>query len=141
MIDKSNTIGELTEMEVMLAARRLGIKISIPFASNLRYDQIWDINNKLYRIQIKHANVSEDGSAFSVSGKSASAGKYIKDEIDAIVTYHNNILYFIPIDEIGQSGKTLRLRLTKNTLNQPQINWAYDYIIHRKLNIEICDGV
>lgn len=137
MKNKGNLIGKQTEMEVMLAATKLGIDISIPFSNDLRYDQIWDISGKLYRIQIKHANLSEDGSSFSISGKSSSAGKYSDNEIDAIVTYLNGILYFVPINEIGQNGKTLILCHNKNTINQPQINWAYDYIIQRKLNILI----
>lgn len=134
-MNEGNLIGELTEIEVMLAARRFGINISIPFGNNLRYDQIWDVNGKLYRIQVKHARVSDDKSSFYISGKSAAGGGYNDSEIDAIVTIHNNVLYFIPINEIGQSGKTLRLFHNDNTINQPQIHWAYNYVVQNKLKL------
>ena len=131
-INKDNLIGELTEIEVLLCARKLGIDVSIPFGNNFRYDQIWDVNGKLYKIQIKHANMASDGSGFHVSGKS-STGKYDSTEIDAIVTSLNGIIYYIPSNEIGQGGKTLRLHHTPNTISQPQIRWAYDYVLERKL--------
>lgn len=45
--------GKITEMQVATAFLQLGYQVSQPLVSDSRYDFIVDINNKLYRIQVK----------------------------------------------------------------------------------------
>ena len=53
MLQPSALIGMTTEAEVLAAALNLGISVSLPFGGSDRYDQIWEINGKLLKIQIK----------------------------------------------------------------------------------------
>ena len=52
----SKEIGNLTELQCITALYELGCDVSIPFGNSQKYDVIIDYNNKLYRVQIKHAN-------------------------------------------------------------------------------------
>mgnify|MGYP002512824013 CR=1 FL=1 len=81
MINNGNTnfIGNTTELDVLAYISRLHYYVSIPFGGNARYDQIWDINGKLYKVQIKTSNISDDGSVISFN-----TGKY--DEAIALLS-------------------------------------------------------
>lgn len=133
-------IGEQTELTVLILAHRLGINVSIPWGDGLRYDQIWDVNGTLYRIQIKHARIMDDGNTIEIPGKSSTRKKgktknirYTKDEVDAIVTVYKDTLYFIPIGEMSAT-KRLRFEGTKN-FQQANINWARDYEVVNQLQL------
>ena len=45
----TNLQGKITELEVMSYIIKKGFSVSIPFGDKDRYDQIWDINGKLYK--------------------------------------------------------------------------------------------
>ena len=49
-------LGNLTELQCMTYLYELGYSISIPFGNADKYDLILDIDNKLYKIQIKHSS-------------------------------------------------------------------------------------
>lgn len=133
-------IGEQTELMVLLKAHQLGIDVSIPWGDDLRYDQIWDVNGKLLKIQIKTARLSLDKSTIIVSGRSSNRAKgmcfhktYSKKEVDAIVTIYNDNLYYIPVEEMA-SSKRLRLHPTGNK-QLKNISWASNYILEKQLNV------
>ena len=48
--------GNLTELQCMARLYELGCSISIPFGNSDKYDLIMDINDKLYKVQIKHSS-------------------------------------------------------------------------------------
>lgn len=132
-------IGEQTELQVLFAARELGINVSIPWGDGLRYDQVWDVNGKLLRIQIKTAKEIDEGTAITfpckstnrIHGKSVSQ-RYTPEEVDAIVTIYKNQLYYVPIEETTSTDKKLRFSLPKNK-QFTNINWAVDYRVEQKL--------
>lgn len=131
-------IGEQTELQVLFAARELGINVSIPWGDGLRYDQIWDVNGKLLRIQIKTARELDEGTAIVIPGKSTNRihgksvnQKYTPDEIDAIVTFYKNQLYYIPVSELSNEKK-LRFSTPRNK-QITNINWAIDYVVEQQL--------
>ena len=125
-------IGLPIETEVMCFAQNNGIIVSIPFGGHERYDQIWDINGKLLRVQIKKSSLLDDGSGFQFAGKNT-AGKYTADQVDGIATIHDGKCYFIPID---QCSNIIRLRYTiPNNANVKQTKFAYDYELKRILKI------
>lgn len=132
-------IGEQTELQVLLKARELGINVSIPWGDGLRYDQIWDVNGKLLRIQIKTASVIDEGTAITIPCKSTNrihgksvSQKYLPNEIDAIVTIHNDKLYYIPVDQLCATEKKLRFSIPKNK-QFTAINWAVDFRVEVQL--------
>lgn len=137
-IMSSKQIGNLTELQCITRFYALGYSISIPYGDSNKYDFILDINNHLYKIQCKHANVhqNEDGVDDYISidttwqsgysrGSNFTYHTYSNDEIDYFVTHYNNKNYLINVDKC-HTQKTLRILPPKN--NQIKgINFLEDY--------------
>lgn len=121
------TIGHQTELEVASIASKMGIEVSIPLNPESRYDQIWDIKGKLFKIQVKTSTLSESGEFIQFSCQAKQV--YKENEIDALVTTHNGKLYYIPFTEMNKSSyKRLYFNLQKKSaMNYQQVNWAEDY--------------
>ena len=132
----TNQIGAITELEVLLYMTKLGYTVSIPYGDKERYDQIWDINGKLIRVQIKTANPIDDvESAILVYCYSTSNGKkhkYTKDEIDYFATYWKNKVYLIPVEQCS-TQKILRFSAPNTITNLKIVNWAKDYEVEEVL--------
>lgn len=124
----TNQIGKMTEVNILSYLVNHGYSVSLPFGDKDRYDQIWDINNKLYKVQIKTSRwIDEEHSGITFSCCTVRNGKrhgYQSDEIDLFATYIDNKLYVVPIDDC-LAGK--KLRFSSKQPNQPNINWAKDY--------------
>jgi hypothetical protein len=131
MINTGNTnfIGNTTELDVLAYISRLHYYISIPFGGNARYDQIWDINGKLYKVQIKTSNISDDGSVISFN-----TGKYDASEIDGFATFFNGKCYYIPYEKTSTKEVKLRFNLPENS-NPKNIKFAFDYEVERILQL------
>lgn len=128
----SKQIGNITELETMLAFIRLGYNVLTPYGDCERYDFVVDVKGKFLRIQSKTSHSDDDGASFSFSGRSChrKAGQlvhhtYTNEEIDYFVTSFNGKCYLIPVDECGV-GKRLRILPTKNGQTRG-ISWAKDY--------------
>ena len=120
-------IGHQTELEVALLATKMGIEVSMPINPECRYDQIWDIKGKLIKVQIKTATLSESGEYIQFNCQAKHI--YKENEVDALVTIHNGILYLVPFEEMNKSSyKKLYFNLQKKSaMNYHQVNWAEDY--------------
>ena len=46
----TNIKGKISELEILTLITKLGYSVSLPFGDKDKYDQIWDINNKLLLI-------------------------------------------------------------------------------------------
>jgi hypothetical protein len=125
----TNFKGNSTELEVLAYISRLNNYVSIPFGGNARYDQIWDINGKLYKVQIKTSSLADDGSAIVFS-----TGKYDSSEIDGFATYYNGKCYYIPHDRASTSSVKLRFNLPEGS-DPKNIKFAFDYEVERILNL------
>ncbi len=134
-MENTNYKGKVTELQVLLYITQLGYSVSIPYGDKDRYDQIWDIDGKLLRVQIKTASaLDEENSAIQFSCKSTCNGKahlYTGKEIDYFATFWDNKCYLIPVSECSNSKK---LRFFNNKSNQIKgINWAKDYEVEEVL--------
>lgn len=131
MCSKGNTnfIGNSTELDVLAYISRLNNYVSLPFGGNARYDQIWDINGKLYKVQIKTSKLSEDCSVISFN-----TGKYEASEIDGFATFYNGKCYYIPLELASSTEVKLRFNLPKGC-NPNSIKFAFDYEVERILNL------
>ena len=131
MISERNTnfIGNSAELDVLAYISRLNNYVSIPFGGNARYDQIWDINGKLYKIQIKNSKLSDDNSIISFN-----TGKYEANEIDGFATFCNGKCYYIPLEKASSTEVKLRFNLPENS-NPKNIKFAFDYEVERILNL------
>lgn len=126
----TNILGKTTELEVLLYVTKKGISVSIPFGDKDRYDQIWDINGKLIRVQIKtsHLYTKNTGKAIEFKTTGTSNGKttcYSEDEIDYFATFWDNQVYVVPVNETS-SKKVLRF---ESSINSSNISWAEDYTL------------
>ena len=133
-------MGNITEIECMLAFLKLGYNVLTPYGDCERYDFVADINGKLIKIQVKHAcdsHINEGYITFKTSNKTTKNGsfvkhKYTEEQIDYFATYYNNQCYLIPVSEIGSSSKTLRFKPPAN--NQIKgITFAKDYELEEVL--------
>ena len=132
-------IGNITELEVLTYITKLGYQVSIPFGDRERYDQIWDIDGKLIRIQIKTSHlISKDMGAIKFSCRSShrKCGKcvnthYTKNEIDYFATMWDNQCYLVPIEETS-TEKVLRFEPPANGQIKG-ITFAKDYKVEEVL--------
>jgi hypothetical protein len=148
--------GAIAELAVQLAATKLGIDVYKPVAEGGRYDMIFDLDPKLWRVQCKWA--SRYGEVIVVrcySNRRAREGLrrrlYTADEIDAFAAYCLELdrCFFVPIAEAPTNELRLRLSVPRN--NQRQlIRWADDFDFEARLKQpqgavaqlgERCDGI
>lgn len=131
----SKQIGNITEVELMLAFLKLGYNVLSPYGDCERYDFVVDINGKFYKIQSKTASTTDEGASFTISTSSCNRKDgsfvhhtYSKEEIDYFGTVFDGICYLIPVECCQGRDKRFRLLSTKN--NQTRgISWAKDYLL------------
>ena len=126
--------GNLTELQCLMAFAEQGLKVSIPYGENCRYDFILDVKGTLLKIQCKssHFITSKEGfefKCFSINAtrKGVFETKYTKDEIDYFATYCNGQCYLVPIEECGTT-KILRFAYPKNG-QKKGISLADNYLL------------
>lgn len=128
----SHFIGEITEQQVALEFLKLGYLVSKPLVTSSRYDFVVDINNKLYKIQVKTGTLKEDSyiefstSTSHTNTKGTKNLTYSEDEVDFFATIYNNECYLIPIQVCGKRAQRLRIIPTKNGQTKG-ITFAKDY--------------
>ncbi len=130
-----NQQGNLTESKIITYILSKGYFVSLPFGGKEKYDQIWDIDGNLYKIQIKtsHPYSKNKGDAIEFNTTGTSNGKttyYTKADIDYFATIWNNQVYVVPVENTS-SKKVLRF---KSNSKQPNINWAKDYTFENIFN-------
>ena len=129
--------GNLTELQCISEFVKLGYTVSIPYGDDAKYDFIVDINNNLYRIQVKTASMkNEDKIQISCISthknfKGTSVGRYTKKDIDFFATYWDGMCYLIHVEECGKV-KSLRFNCTTN--NQTKgITYAENYEMQKQI--------
>ena len=117
----SHFIGEITEQEVALEFLKLGILISKPLVQSSRYDFIADVNNRLYKIQVKTCTEKEGGNYFDFATSTSHTNtqgtlniSYTADDVDFFATIYNGQCYLIPFELCGKRSQRLRLMPTLN---------------------------
>lgn len=128
--------GNITELQCMTAFIENKCNISIPYGDNCKYDFIPDIENNLYKIQVKTCRPVGENDAITFSCRTTHVNcnetkneKYSATDIDYFTTYWDNQCFLIPVNECG-SEKTLRLNIPKNgQINK--ISFAEEYKIEK----------
>ena len=133
----TNQKGKITELDVLSYVIKKGYSVSIPFGDKDRYDQVWDIKGKLYKIQVKTSKpIDNIQSGIQFACYTVCNGKkhtYTKEDVDYIATIYNNQLYVVPIEECSVEKK---LRFFSKQPNQPHINWAKNYTFEEVFGVE-----
>ena len=126
--------GALTELKCQMFLIEQNCIVSKPILDNARYDLLIDINNNIYKIQIKTSRWNKEGETIVFSCKSSHATsqgnkimKYTPEEIDYFMTEWNNKFYLIPCQNEA-SQFTLRLCDPNNNARfVKNVHWAEDY--------------
>lgn len=110
--------GLVTELQCQLYFTSLGYNVSVPLGEDCKYDFIVDIENTLYRIQVKTCTIEENGISIKMTSSyltkdGSVSNNYSKDEIDFFATYYRNECYLIPAIK-DASRKKLLFNKTKN---------------------------
>ena len=107
----------------------LGYNVSQPFCQDSKYDLIVDVNNKLYRLQVKTSRLlNEDTIVFNCRSttKNSQTNKsryYQENEIDYFATYWNGEVFLVPVNECSSEK---RLHLTP--VKQSSQTYAYNHL-------------
>lgn len=123
-MNNTKEIGNLTELQCITRLYELGCSVSIPFGNSDKYDAIIDINDKLYKIQIKHSTGYADESGeiayieirctwTSHNTQGYLRKQYSANEVDFFATFYNGECYLIPLNECSNT-KVLRIKPPKN---------------------------
>jgi hypothetical protein len=132
--------GNIAEVAIALAGRKLGIDVYWPLGEGGRYDLILDVGGSLNRVQCKWA--PRQGEVVVVRCYSTRRNRdgllrriYVEGEIDAYAAYCEEIdrCFFLPYREFA--GRTqVHLRLSGTNNNQKfGVNWADDFDFHGRL--------
>lgn len=134
-MENTKKVGNLTELQCATRLYELGCAVSIPFGNSEKYDLIIDWNDRLYKVQVKHANeLVKDGEIYAIKFKTYWTGhnnsgytvhKYQAEDTDYFATFYNGECYLVPQSECSNE-KTLRILLPKNG-QRKGISFLNDY--------------
>jgi hypothetical protein len=125
----SFTKGEIAARLFDIKCLILGYSVSVPI-TEIRYDRIVDIQNKLYRVQVKYCDrkCGKSKNVYNLCLKTHRNKKvtnkcYTTDEIDALVVYlpSKERFYWFP-PEVFNNKKSLTLRVSPPLKNYPYLN-------------------
>jgi prevent-host-death family protein len=132
----TNHKGNVAEAAIAAEAIKLGVPVLRPMVEHTRYDLIFDIGSRLFRVQCKWASREKDivivrlrGHRLTTQGSVRTT--YSADEIDAVVAYCEelNEFYWLPIDLVAGVGAIqLRLEPPRNG-QRAAIHWAADHLL------------
>lgn len=132
----SNLAGSIAELAVTKEAALNGVGVMFPLTEHGRYDMIFEIGGRLFRVQCKSAGRTGEVIKVGLSSCRYSPGRkgyvhrhYSADEVDAIAAYCPDLdrCYLIGIEEAeGRRAIHLRLGPARNN-QQAAINFAADY--------------
>ena len=118
MLNKTNQLGQLTELWCQIHFCERGYILSQPTNPSSRYDFIVEIENKLYRIQCKTAHPETNNRiSFRVMSKNWNSGElknYLED-VDYFYTCWNQQGYLLPISYCSSTNREKFLRLGEET--------------------------
>jgi PD-(D/E)XK endonuclease len=126
--------GAIAEAAITLMAIEMDIVVLRPAIEGRRYDLVFDVDHRLYRVQCKWAR--RQGAVLIVNLESCRhtphgyvRTMYDRTEIDAVVAYSQELKrgYWLPI-EVVEGMRAISLRLAPPANNQQlAINYAADY--------------
>ena len=133
-MSESTLKGAIAEAAITAAAVELGIFVLRPMVEGRRYDLVFDVDHRLYRVQCKW--VRRRGAIVQVhlvSSRHTPGGyvrtTYSRDEIDAVAAYCHELkrCYWLPIELVdGKSSISLRLQPAINR-QEAAVTYAADH--------------
>ncbi len=130
--------GAAAEAAITYAAIKLGIGVHRPLFEGGRYDLIFDLGDRLERVQCKWAPL--DGQVVAIrpySCRRAAEGQrkrgYAENEIDGVAAFCPDLdrCFYVPA-RLVVNRRALSLRVSPCRNNQARrVNWAADYALER----------
>jgi PD-(D/E)XK endonuclease len=126
--------GAVAEYKIATRALELGIPVLKPVLDGLRYDLVFDLGERLLRVQCKWANRESDvvvvrSRTCRYTPRGQVITTYSPTEVDGIAAWCPDTAecYFVPIAHIdGRSCMHLRLAPARNN-QELLVHWAADY--------------
>jgi PD-(D/E)XK endonuclease len=126
--------GAIAEAAITAAAVELGIVVLRPVVEGRRYDLVFDVDHRLYRVQCKWAPRRAGVIAVQLATCRHTPRGYVRAtygaaEVDAVAVYCQDLkrCFWLPIDLVaGKSAIHLRLEPAANN-QRAAINYAADY--------------
>lgn len=135
-MESPNVKGAVAEQAIVLAATKLRVPVWRPVAEHGRYDLVFEIGDRLWRVQVKWGRLSEAGDVVVVALRTSRCTPngyvrttYTEDEIDLFAVYCGELdrCFLLPIDLAARTSYT-HLRLTPPRNGQRAcINLADDF--------------
>jgi hypothetical protein len=128
--------GDLAELMVAADLLRRGYKVAFPYGEDWDFDLIFERDERLERVQVKHT--TSNGEFISVKrcshsltkGRVRATKRYTAAMIDWLAVYDapRDRCYYVPATELAAGRRELILRLTPPRNNQRAgIRYAEDY--------------
>jgi hypothetical protein len=105
-----NLKGAIAEIEIAAAAVRLGVPVFKPVSEHGRYDLVFEIGGKLWRVQCKWGSLAGDGRVVIVATATSWCtpngyvrSTYTEDEIDLLAVYCAGLdrSYLLPVSLVA----------------------------------------
>ena len=133
-MSESTLKGAIAETAITARAVELGIVVLRPVVEGRRYDLVFDIDHRLYRVQCKWAPRRGNVIVVNLTSCRHTPQGYVRstygpDEIDAVAAYCQELksCYWLPIERVaGMRAISLRLTPAANC-QESAINFAADY--------------
>lgn len=96
----------------MAVLTKAGRTVLLPFGNNQRYNLAVDEDGKLIRVQCTTARINGNKMTFKTCSKNRES---YRGQIEAFGVFcpENGKVYFVPVDEVPESGATLNLEFAE----------------------------
>jgi hypothetical protein len=117
--DRASQIGNIAEAEVRLAALKRGYEVAVLLGNSTKYDQIFDVNGILLRIQVKKVSLRKGQKSPSMmacqvkrnrkaTGPVSYTVQYKPTDFDFLIGSNGTDFWIVPMSEIkGRQALTL----------------------------------
>jgi hypothetical protein len=134
IVSESTLKGAIAEAAITSAAIELGIHVLRPLVEGRRYDLVFDLGERLLRVQCKWAPRRGDVVVVNLQTHRCTPRGYVNrtysaDEVDGIGIYCQALkeCFYVPIEKVA-GQRALHLRLAPAANGQAlAINWAAEY--------------
>ena len=131
MSGDSRMVGYQAEMEIAYLAAQNGISVNKPLMDGRPYDFIFDVCNKLIKIQVKQGYYDKKKDLYMVDIKRCGSKGYQKYDFDfLIVLLDTKDTYVVPMD-IVQAYKKRLVMIPHRESNPTSFKYGKDLEIYR----------
>jgi prevent-host-death family protein len=133
-VHSTNHKGAVAEAAIVYEATKLGVEVFIPLSDHCRYDLVFGMGSRLYRVQCKNARRRDEVLIIGLISNWHTPHGYVRnrcspDEIDLVAAYSPELerCFLLRFDSlVGKSGIQLRLSPPRNA-QRAAVHYAADY--------------